>query len=42
MERVPEVVASLVAAGVRVYAVEPMRESLEDRFRTLVGSGDVA
>ena len=41
-EQVPELVDLLVAAGVRVYAVEPMRESLEERFRSLVGSGDVA
>jgi ABC-2 type transport system ATP-binding protein len=41
-ERVPELVAMLVAGGVQVYAVEPMRESLESRFRALVGSGDVA
>jgi ABC-2 type transport system ATP-binding protein len=41
-ERVPELVSMLVEAGVQVYAVEPMRESLETRFRALVGSGDVA
>jgi ABC-2 type transport system ATP-binding protein len=41
-EQVPELVDLLAAAGVRVYAVEPMRESLEERFRSLVGSGDVA
>ena len=41
-ERVPELVSMLVEAGVRVYAVEPVRESLESRFRALVGSGDVA
>jgi ABC-2 type transport system ATP-binding protein len=40
-ERVPELVSMLVDGGVQVYAVEPMRESLESRFRALVGSGDV-
>jgi ABC-2 type transport system ATP-binding protein len=34
---VPDLVAGLVAAGVRVYAVEPGRESLEARFAALVG-----
>ncbi|MGZ3588967.1 MAG: ABC transporter ATP-binding protein [Candidatus Limnocylindrales bacterium] len=38
--RVPEVVAALVARGARVYAVEPRRESLEERFSRLVGGGD--
>ena len=37
-DRVPELVARLVAGGARVYAVEPVRESLEMRFRELVGT----
>jgi ABC-2 type transport system ATP-binding protein len=37
---VPAVVAALVGAGARVYAVEPRRESLEERFSRLVGGGD--
>jgi ABC-2 type transport system ATP-binding protein len=41
VERVPEVVGLLVGGGARVYAVEPVRESLETRFRSVVGSGDV-
>ena len=39
-DRVPEVVAALVGGGARVYAVEPRRESLEERFSRLVGGGD--
>ncbi|HMJ81111.1 MAG TPA: ABC transporter ATP-binding protein, partial [Candidatus Dormibacteraeota bacterium] len=39
-DRVPEVVAGLVAGGARVYAVEPRRESLEERFSRLVSGGD--
>ncbi len=39
-ERVPELVAALVAQGARVYAVEPRHESLEERFRRLVSGGD--
>jgi ABC-2 type transport system ATP-binding protein len=37
-ERVPQLVARLVAGGAEVYAVEPMRESLEERFAALVGT----
>lgn len=36
-EAIPRLVADLVRAGVRVYAVEPGRESLEARFAALVG-----
>jgi len=36
-ERVPEVVARIVEAGGRVYAVEPRHETLEDRFLRLLG-----
>ena len=39
-ERIPELVAELVAAGARVHAVEPVQTSLEDRFRALVSGGD--
>ncbi|MFI5262282.1 MAG: ABC transporter ATP-binding protein [Candidatus Limnocylindrales bacterium] len=35
-ERVPALVEALVGAGVRVYAVEPRHESLEERFSALV------
>ena len=39
VERVPDLVAALVAHGGRVHAVEPAHESLEDRFlRQLGGS----
>jgi ABC-2 type transport system ATP-binding protein len=38
-ERIPEVVAAIVAAGGRVHAVEPGRASLEERFLGLFGSG---
>jgi ABC-2 type transport system ATP-binding protein len=43
-ERVPDVVASLVAMGVRVHEVGSGRESLEQRFLELVGRsrGDAA
>jgi ABC-2 type transport system ATP-binding protein len=36
-DRVPVLVEALVAAGGRVYAVEPARETLEDRFLQLLG-----
>jgi hypothetical protein len=36
-ERVPDLVASIVRLGGRVYAVEPRHESLEDRFLRLLG-----
>ncbi|GAC1334536.1 MAG: ABC transporter ATP-binding protein [Candidatus Dormibacteria bacterium] len=36
-ERVPELVATAVAAGARVYAVEPRHQSLEERFMQLLG-----
>jgi ABC-2 type transport system ATP-binding protein len=36
-ERIPELVSAIVAAGARVYAVEPQHESLEDRFLSLLG-----
>jgi ABC-2 type transport system ATP-binding protein len=37
-EAVPELVAELVAAGARVYAVEPVRQTLEERFLALLGA----
>jgi ABC-2 type transport system ATP-binding protein len=36
-ERIPELVGAIVAAGARVYAVEPQHESLEERFLSLLG-----
>ncbi len=36
-ERTPELVAAIVAAGGRVFAVEPGRASLEERFLDLLG-----
>ena len=36
-ERVPDLVSAAVAAGARVYAVEPQHESLEERFLRLLG-----
>ncbi len=36
-ESIPDLVAEIVRAGGRVYAVEPRHESLEDRFLTLLG-----
>jgi len=40
-ETVPLLVADVVAAGGRVYAVEPARQSLEDRFLSLLrGEGE--
>jgi ABC-2 type transport system ATP-binding protein len=38
---IPDLVAALVTAGARVYAVEPLRASLEDRFLRLLGAEDV-
>ena len=36
-ERVPDLVAAIVAAGGRVHAVEPGRATLEERFLALLG-----
>jgi ABC-2 type transport system ATP-binding protein len=41
-DRVPELVAALVAAGGRIHAVEPGRRSLEDQFHGLVRDGEAA
>jgi ABC-2 type transport system ATP-binding protein len=38
-ERIPDLVAAIVAAGGRVHAVEAGRGSLEDRFLTLLAEG---
>ena len=40
-ERVPDVVAMLVAAGGRVHAIDAGRATLEDLFMRLVGEGDL-
>jgi len=39
-DRVPELVSELVRLGGRVYAVEPRRQSLEDRFLQLLDEED--
>ncbi len=41
-ERIPDLVAAIVAAGGRVHAVEPGRASLEERFLGLVRDADRA
>jgi ABC-2 type transport system ATP-binding protein len=41
-DRVPDLVAAIVAAGGRVHAVDPGRETLEDLFMRLVGGGMAA
>jgi ABC-2 type transport system ATP-binding protein len=40
-ERIPDLVAAIVAAGGRVHAVDAGRATLEDLFMRLVGGGDV-
>jgi ABC-2 type transport system ATP-binding protein len=37
-ERIPELVEAVIEAGGRVYGVEVLQPSLEDRFRAIVGS----
>jgi ABC-2 type transport system ATP-binding protein len=37
-ERIPDVVATLVAAGGRIHAVEPRQATLEERFAEAVGA----
>ena len=39
--QVPDLVAAVVAAGARVYAVEPRHQSLEERFMQLLGEPEV-
>jgi ABC-2 type transport system ATP-binding protein len=41
-EKVPELVAAVVDAGARVYAVEPGRRTLEDRFLELLRAEEEA
>ena len=41
-ERIPDLVAAVVAAGGRVHAVDPARRSLEDLFLGLVRDGETA
>jgi ABC-2 type transport system ATP-binding protein len=38
-QAVPDLVAELVALGVRVYAVDPGRQSLEEHFLRVLGAG---
>ena len=38
--RVPDLVSAVVAAGARVYAVEPRHQTLEERFMELLDNGD--
>ena len=40
-ERIPDLVAAIVAAGGRIHAVEPGRATLEARFLGLMGEGRV-
>ncbi|MDQ2935077.1 MAG: ABC transporter ATP-binding protein, partial [Chloroflexota bacterium] len=37
-ERIPELVEAVIGAGGRVYGVEVLQPSLEERFRAIVGS----
>jgi ABC-2 type transport system ATP-binding protein len=39
--QVPDLVSAVVAAGARVYAVEPRHQSLEERFMQLLGEPEV-
>jgi hypothetical protein len=39
-EQVPELVDSLVGAGIRVYRVAPQEPTLEDVYFTLHGEGE--
>lgn len=41
-ERIPEIVNILVGKGLRVFAVYPVRRTLEDVFMQVVNDGDVA
>lgn len=40
-EDVPDLIAALVTAGVRVYGVRAVRASLEDRFLEITGGGSI-
>lgn len=35
-EAVPDLIADVIACGARVYAVEPVRQTLEERFLALI------
>jgi ABC-2 type transport system ATP-binding protein len=41
VERVPEMVAAIVALGAKVYEVAPRHQTLEDRFLQLLDEEDV-
>ena len=41
-DAVPDLVAEVVRLGGRVYAVEPLQQTLEDRFLALVGGEPAA
>ena len=41
-EKVPDLVAALVAAGVRIYRVAPQEPSLEDVYFALHGEAETA
>ncbi len=40
-ERIPELLAHLIRANVRVYGVRPQRQSLEDRFLAITGGESI-
>ncbi|KZE37472.1 bacitracin ABC transporter ATP-binding protein [Bhargavaea cecembensis] len=42
VERIPELVKSVVAGGLDLYAVRPHRKTLEDEFIELTGGGQIA
>lgn len=41
-EAVPNFIASLVADGVHIYAVQPQQKTLEDQFLEMTGGGQIA
>lgn len=41
-DRIPELVQSMVAANMQVYAVQPYRKTLEDQFLEMTGGGQIA
>ncbi|MGM9922243.1 MAG: ABC transporter ATP-binding protein [Bhargavaea sp.] len=42
VERIPELVKSVIAGGLDLYAVRPHRKTLEDEFIELTGGGQIA
>lgn len=42
VERIPELVKSIVAGGLDLYAVRPHRKTLEDEFIEMTGGGQIA